>query len=220
MFTGIIEELGTIQRLTNARDGARIVVQAPTILSDAKIGDSIAVNGVCLTVVKKTVTTFAADISAETLRRTSLKQIRVGSKVNLERPMTPNARFGGHIVQGHVDAMGTFVSAKAEGDGWNVRIQFPVELGRYIVEKGSITVDGISLTVAALGDDWFAITVIPHTWKVTNLSTLKPGEAVNLEVDIIAKYVERMLRGYLPQPAQSGLSLERLVEMGYGRLRR
>jgi riboflavin synthase len=212
MFTGIIEELGTIQTLTQARDGARIIVHAPTILSDAKIGDSIAVNGVCLTVVEKTVTTFAADISAETLRRTSLKQIRTGSKVNLERPMTPNARFGGHIVQGHVDAMGEFSSAKAEGDGWNVRIKFPPELGKYIVEKGSITVDGISLTVAALGDDWFEIAVIPHTWKVTNLSTLKPGAAVNLEVDVIAKYVERMLKPHQPK---SQLTLEKLSELGY-----
>lgn len=215
MFTGIIEELGIIQTLTNARDGARIIVNAPTILSDAKIGDSIAVNGVCLTVVEKTATTFAADISAETLRRTSLKQIRVGSKVNLERPMTPNARFGGHIVQGHVDAIGEFANANAEGEGWNVRIKFPAELGKYVVEKGSITVDGISLTVAALGEDWFEIAVIPHTWKVTNLSTLKSGAAVNLEVDIIAKYVERMLRGYIPQQAKSGLSLEQLAEMGY-----
>jgi riboflavin synthase len=212
MFTGIIEELGTIQTLTQARDGARIIVHAPTILSDAKIGDSIAVNGVCLTVVEKTVTTFAADISAETLRRTSLKQIRTGSKVNLERPMTPNARFGGHIVQGHVDAMGKFTSAKAEGDGWNVRIKFPPELGQYIVEKGSITVDGISLTVASLSDDWFEIAVIPHTWKVTNLSMLKPGAAVNLEVDVIAKYVERMLKPHQPK---SQLTLEKLSEMGY-----
>ncbi|HEX4946383.1 MAG TPA: riboflavin synthase [Blastocatellia bacterium] len=214
MFTGIIEELGTIQSLTNVDNGARIVVNAPTILSDAKIGDSIAVNGVCLTVVEKTATTFAADISAETLRRTSLKQIRVGSKVNLERPMTPNARFGGHIVQGHVDAMGTFVNAKAEGDGWVVRIQFPPELGRYIVEKGSITVDGISLTVAALGDDWFEIAVIPHTWKVTNLATLTAGSAVNLEVDVIAKYVERMLQPHL-SAKKSTLTLEKLQEMGY-----
>ena len=217
MFTGIIEELGTIQTLTSSRDGARIVVQAPTILSDAKIGDSIAVNGVCLTVVEMTARAFTADISGETLRRTSLKQIRVGSKVNLERPMTPNARFGGHIVQGHVDALGEFTSAKQEGDSWNVRIKFPAQLGKYIVEKGSITVDGISLTIAALGDDWFEIAVIPHSWKVTNLSTLKRGEAVNLEVDIIAKYVERMLIGYVPQtqPAKSGLSLEKLAEMGY-----
>jgi riboflavin synthase len=216
MFTGIIEELGTIQTLTNARDGARIVVNAPTILSDAKIGDSIAVNGVCLTVVEMTSSSFVADVSAETLRRTSLKQMRVGSKINLERPMTPNARFGGHIVQGHVDAIGEFASAKQEGESWNVRVKFPPELGKYIVEKGSITVDGISLTVAALGIDWFEIAVIPHTWKVTNLGTLKRGDAVNLEVDIIAKYVERMLTGYVSAtPAKSGLSLEKLAEMGY-----
>ncbi len=217
MFTGIIEELGTIQTLTNAGDGARLIVHAPTILSDAKIGDSIAVNGVCLTVVEMTASTFVADVSAETLRRTSLKQMRVGSKINLERPMTPSARFGGHIVQGHVDAMGEFASAKQAGTGWNVCIKFPVELGKYIVEKGSITVDGISLTVAALGEDWFEIAVIPHSWKVTNLSTLKRGEAVNLEVDIIAKYVERMLTGYVPptQPTKSGLSLEKLADMGY-----
>lgn len=213
MFTGIIEELGTIQSLQSARDGARIVVQAPTILHDAKIGDSIAVNGVCLTVVEKTAQTFVADISAETLRRTSLKQIQVSSRINLERPMTPSARFGGHIVQGHVDAMGEFLSAKAVGDGWNVRIGFPAALGKYIVEKGSITVDGISLTVAALGHDWFEIAVIPHTWKVTNLSSLKRGDAVNLEVDIIAKYVERMLQPH--QLANNSLTLEKLKEMGY-----
>lgn len=214
MFTGIIEELGTIQSMQTARDGARIIVNAPTILSDARIGDSIAVNGVCLTVVEKTATTFTADLSAETLRRTSLKQIRVGSKVNLERPMTPNARFGGHIVQGHVDGMGEFASAKAVGDGWNVRITFPAELGKYIVEKGSITVDGISLTVAALGDNWFEIAVIPHTWKVTNLSSLKRGEAVNLEVDIIAKYVERMLTPHLAAKP-STLTIEKLQQLGY-----
>ncbi|MBS1812284.1 MAG: riboflavin synthase [Acidobacteria bacterium] len=214
MFTGIIEELGTIQTLTSARDGARVVVHAPTILSDAKIGDSIAVNGVCLTVVEKTANTFLADISAETLRRTSLKQIQVGSRINLERPMMPSARFGGHIVQGHVDAMGEFLSAKAEGDGWVVRIGFPVELGKYIVEKGSITVDGISLTVAALGANWFEIAVIPHTWKVTNLSSLKKGDAVNLEVDIIAKYVERMLQPHQAK-TKSNLTLEKLAEMGY-----
>ena len=214
MFTGIIEELGTIQSTKAARDGARVIVYAPTILSDAKIGDSIAVNGVCLTVVEKTAHTFAADISAETLRRTSLKQLQANSKINLERPMTPSARFGGHIVQGHVDGMGEFLAAKAEGEGWNVRIGFPAGLGKYIVEKGSITVDGISLTVAALGDDWFEIAVIPHSWKVTNLSSLKRGQAVNLEVDIIAKYVERMLQPH-QTASKSTLTLEKLQKLGY-----
>ena len=193
MFTGIIEELGTIKNLTSVTNGARIEVNAPTILSDAKIGDSIAVNGVCLTVVTMTKNSFTADVSGETLRRTSLKQINAGSRVNLERPMMPNSRFGGHIVQGHVDGMGEFLQVKAEGESWIVRIGFPAELGKYIVEKGSITVDGISLTVAALTETWFEIAVIPHTRQVTNLSSLNRGEAVNLEVDIIAKYVERML---------------------------
>ena len=193
MFTGIIEELGTIKNLTSVIDGARIEVTAPPILSDAKIGDSIAVNGVCLTVVTMTKNSFTADVSGETLRRTSLKQINAGSRVNLERPMMPNSRFGGHIVQGHVDGMGEFLQVKAEGESWIVRIGFPAELGKYIVEKGSITVDGISLTVAALTETWFEIAVIPHTGQVTNLSSLNRGEAVNLEVDIIAKYVERML---------------------------
>jgi riboflavin synthase len=193
MFTGIIEETGTIKSVTARPDAARVEVAARAVLGGAKLGDSIAVNGVCLTVVDLSEDSFSADVSAETLRRTSLKRARVGTPVNLERPLTPASRFGGHIVQGHVDAVGEFTSASAEGDGWVVRFSFPPGLARYIVEKGSITVDGISLTVAALGADWFEIAVIPHTWKVTNLSSLQPGDAVNLEVDIIAKYVERML---------------------------
>ncbi len=214
MFTGIIEELGTIKNLTSVTEGARIEVTAPTILSDAKIGDSIAVNGVCLTVVTMTKNSFTADVSGETLRRTSLKQIKAGSRVNLERPLMPNSRFGGHIVQGHVDGMGEFLQAKTEGESWNVQIGFPVELGKYIVEKGSITVDGISLTVAALTETWFEIAVIPHTWQVTNLSSLNRGEAVNLEVDIIAKYVERMLLPH-QQAQQNSLTMNKLKELGY-----
>ena len=213
MFTGIIEELGAIRRITPARDGARLEVSARTVLSDAKLGDSIAVNGVCLTVVDKASDWFAADVSAETLRRTSLKQAKTGSRVNLERAMAANGRFGGHIVQGHVDGTGEFLEAGASGDGWTVRIGFPPELARYIVEKGSITVDGISLTVAALGDTWFEIAVIPHTWKVTNLGALARGAAVNLEVDILAKYVERML-AHRAEP-KSTLTLEKLSELGY-----
>jgi len=213
MFTGIIEELGTLRRVTSARDGARLEV---TALAGAQIGDSIAVNGVCLTVVEKGADWFAADVSAETLRRTSLKQARRGTRVNLERPLTPASRLGGHIVQGHVDGMGELVEARPVGDGYVVRIAFPPELGRYIVEKGSIAVDGISLTVAALAERWFEIAVIPHTWRVTNLSTLKRGEAVNLEVDILAKYVERLLQllARAGEP-QSKLTLEKLKEFGY-----
>lgn len=213
MFTGIIEELGTIRRIASARDGARLEVSARTVLTDAKLGDSISVNGVCLTIVEKSSDSFAADVSAETLRRTSLKQTKAGSRVNLERAMAATSRFGGHIVQGHVDGTGEFLEARASGDGWVVRVGFPAELARYIVEKGSITVDGISLTVAALGDTWFEIAVIPHTWKVTNLGSLERGAAVNLEVDIIAKYVERMMT-HLKEP-KSRLTLEALSELGY-----
>jgi riboflavin synthase len=214
MFTGIVEELGTIRKIATAKDGARLEVSAKTVLSDAKSGDSIAVNGVCLTVVDYAADWFAADVSAETLRRTSLKQARTGSRVNLERAMAATSRFGGHIVQGHVDGTGEFLEAKAAGNGWAVRIGFPPELARYIVEKGSITVDGISLTVAALGADWFEIAVIPHTWNVTNLSSLARGATVNLEVDIIAKYVERMVGAY-SVPSKEILTIEKLAELGY-----
>lgn len=213
MFTGIIEELGTIRRITSARDGARLEVSARTVLTDARLGDSISVNGVCLTIVDKSSDWFAADVSAETLRRTSLKQAKAGSRVNLERAMAATSRFGGHIVQGHVDGTGEFLEARASGDGWVVRVGFPAELARYIVEKGSISVDGISLTVAALGNTWFEIAVIPHTWKMTNLGSLERGAAVNLEVDIIAKYVERMM-AHLSEP-KSKLTLETLSELGY-----
>lgn len=218
MFTGIIEELGAIRKITQAKDGARLEISAKTVLADAKVGDSIAVNGVCLTVVDKSADWFATELSAETLNRTSLKQTNIGSPVNLERAMAATSRFGGHIVQGHVDGTGTFLEAKAVGESWTVRIGFPPELARYIVEKGSITVDGISLTVAALGDQpaecWFEIAVIPHTWKVTNLSSLARGAAVNLEVDIIAKYVERMIGAYVIQPKEK-LTIEKLAELGY-----
>lgn len=213
MFTGIIEELGVIRRITSARAGARLEVSAHTVLSDTKLGDSIAVNGVCLTVVAQGADWFAADVSAETLRRTSLKQAAAGTRVNLERAMAANGRFGGHIVQGHVDGTGEFEEARPSGDGWVLRIGFPPELARYIVEKGSITVDGISLTVAALGETWFEIAVIPHTWKVTNLGTLARAATVNLEVDIIAKYVERMM-AHFAEP-KSKLTLETLSELGY-----
>ncbi|MBK8314958.1 MAG: riboflavin synthase [Acidobacteria bacterium] len=196
MFTGIIEELGTIRRMTSSPKGARVEVTAGTILSDARLGDSIAVNGVCLTVVDQGPDWFAADVSEETLRRTSLKQMRIGTRVNLERPLTPASRLGGHIVQGHVDGIGEFVEARPSGEGWVVRVRFPKDLGRYIVEKGSIAVDGISLTVASLGDDYFEIAIIPHTWKMTNLGSLDRGAAVNLEVDVIAKYVERMMQAH------------------------
>ncbi len=212
MFTGIVEEVGAIRRLTNITNGARLTVAAHIVTQDAKLGDSIAVNGVCLTVVEKTSDSFAADLSAETLKRASLRQAAVGTRVNLERALLPTTRLGGHIMQGHVDGAGQFIHAQPIGEGWTVRIGFPAELSRYIVEKGSIAVDGISLTVAALSESWFEIAVIPHTWQMTNLSSLASGAAVNLEVDIIAKYVERMMNA---GKANAGLTLERLGELGY-----
>ena len=194
MFTGIVEEVGTLRRITVVERGARLEVAAGEILEGARPGDSIAVNGVCLTVVDKGAGWFASDVSAETLQRTSLKQANVGTRVNLELPVTPVSRLGGHIVQGHVDRTGELVEIQPSGEGYTVRIGFLPELGRYIVEKGSIAVDGISLTIAALGDEWFEIAIIPHTWRATNLSTLELGAAVNLEVDVIAKYVERLMK--------------------------
>ena len=218
MFTGIIEELGAIRRLSSLSEGggegARLEVSGGIVVSDARLGDSIAVNGVCLTVVDRGPDWFAADVSAETLRRTSLKRARGGTRVNLERPLMPSTRLGGHLVQGHVDGTGKFSEARREGEGWIVRIEFPTELARYIVEKGSIAVDGISLTVAKLGEDWFELAIIPHTWNVTNLNALERGAEVNLEVDLIAKYVERMTQAH-QKTAKSGLTMEKLGALGY-----
>ena len=193
MFTGIIEELGKIAAVENHAAGARIVVAAEVVTSDIHNGDSIAVNGVCLTAVDVSHVSFATDVSPETLERTTLGDLQIGSPVNLERAVTPATRLGGHIVQGHVDGRGTFLSVVQQGDFWTVRIGFPPEMAKYLVYKGSVTVEGISLTIASLAEDHFDIAVIPKTWELTNLSTLTPGNAVNLEADIIAKYVERML---------------------------
>ena len=193
MFTGLVEELGRIESRTDLSDGCRIVISANQVTSDIASGDSIAVNGVCLTALDATASSFAADVSPETLDRTTLGGLTIGSAVNLERALLPTTRLGGHIMQGHVDGRGTFLSTNSEGDFWTVKIGFPSELGRYFVLKGSVAVEGISLTIAALDEQSFAIAVIPKTWEMTNLSALQLGDAVNLEVDVIAKYVERML---------------------------
>ena len=195
MFTGIIEELGTIESITPHDGGAKIVVSASLVTSDSRDGDSIAVNGVCLTALDITRNSFAADLSQETLDRSTLGKLKPGSRVNLERAVTPSTRLGGHIVQGHVDARGKFISAEEHGDFWTVRIGYPNEISRYLVYKGSVAVEGISLTIAALTNQHFDIAIIPKTWELTNLSTLAPGDPVNLEVDVIAKYVERMMQG-------------------------
>ena len=195
MFTGIIEELGRIASLEKLEKGMRLNIACSTVMSDTKDGDSIAVNGVCLTALNASPASFSADLSPETLDRSTLGRLTVDSPVNLERAVTPVTRLGGHIVQGHVDARGTFLEALDEGEFWTVRIGFPAGVARYLVEKGSIAVEGISLTIAHLNDDHFDIAIIPKTWAMTNLSSLKPGDAVNLEVDVIAKYVERMMAG-------------------------
>lgn len=196
MFTGIVEELGTIVRRDDLSDAARLTVRGPLVTSDARFGDSIAVNGVCLTVVEQGPDEFTVDVMAETLRRSSLADLSAGSAVNLERAMAAGGRFGGHIVQGHVDGVGRVVSITPSEHWTVVRIAVPADLARYIVEKGSITVDGVSLTVAALGDDadgtWFEISLIPTTLQETNLGSTTVGNPVNLEVDVIAKYVERL----------------------------
>jgi riboflavin synthase len=193
VFTGIIEELGTVTGLERHSDGARISIAATTVTEDTKDGDSIAVNGVCLTALGVMADGFTADVSEETLRRSTLGNLAAGSRVNLERALIFNSRLGGHLVQGHVDGRGKFIAAIQEGDFYTVRIGFPAELARYFVHKGSVSVEGISLTIAALDKDHFDLAIIPKTWELTNLSTLKPGDEVNLEVDVIAKYVEKLM---------------------------
>jgi riboflavin synthase len=193
MFTGIIEELGSVKSIEQRGEDARIVVRAHTVTADAREGDSIAVNGVCLTALEVTRESFAADCSRETLERSTLGRLRPGAPVNLERAVTPTTRLGGHMVQGHVDARGEFLGAVEHGGSWTIRIAYPPEIAPYLVFKGSVAVEGVSLTVAGLADQVFEVAIIPKTWEVTNLSRLQPGDPVNLEADIIAKYVERML---------------------------
>ena len=193
MFTGIIEELGQVRTIESVGENARIVIAARLVTDDTKHGDSIAVNGVCLTALDIQADSFAADVSQETLARSTLGSLKPGAPVNLERAVTPATRLGGHIVQGHVDARGQFCSVADHGESWTVRIAYPKEIRQYLVFKGSVAVEGISLTIAELTDEYFAVAIIPKTWQVTNLSHLKPGDAVNLEADVIAKYVERIL---------------------------
>jgi len=201
MFTGIIEELGTVESLTLGRESAVLRVRGPQVLTDATPGASIAVNGVCLTVVDHDDESFSVDVMAETLRRSSLGALRPGSRVNLERAMAASGRLGGHIVQGHVDATGEIV-AREPGDHWEVvTIALPDAVARYVVEKGSIAVDGISLTVASVAPGRFSVSVIPTTLALTTLGSARVGDPVNLEVDVLAKYVERLLA-----PAEEVLS--------------
>lgn len=193
MFTGIIEELGRVHEVEKRGEDAHIVIAARVVTDGSRDGESIAVNGVCLTALDLKPDSFAADVSKETLFRSTLGNLKPGSPVNLERAVTPATRLGGHIVQGHVDARGAFLGSEDHGGSWTFRFAYPSEIGRYLVFKGSIAVEGVSLTIANLTDEFFEIAVIPKTWEVTNFAQLQPGDEVNLEVDVIAKYVERLL---------------------------
>jgi riboflavin synthase len=199
VFTGIVEELGQVVELERAAEPARLTIAGPLVSADARRGDSIAINGVCLTVTAINGGQFSADVMGETLSRSSLGALAPGAPVNLERSMRPDGRMGGHIVQGHVDGTGA-IAARASAGGWDVvRVSVPGELSRYVVEKGSVAIDGVSLTVSALsppGDGaWLEVSLIPETLQRTTLGTKQPGDVVNLEVDMIAKYVERLLAG-------------------------
>jgi riboflavin synthase len=213
MFTGIIEELGTIEAITPREAGTRLRIRCSTVLSDATEGCSIAVNGVCLTAVDLEAGSFAADLAPETLRASNLGDLSMGSPVNLERSLAAGGRLSGHIVQGHVDATGEFLSLEDLGsDNWWLRIRIPAAVERFAVYKGSIAIDGISLTIASLEGDVLAVTIIPHTFRSTTLGSHRPGDRVNLECDIVAKYVDKLL-SRIERP--SGLTMDRLKEMGY-----
>ncbi len=214
MFTGIIEELGEIRALeAQAGAGARLRVAARAVLTDAKLGDSIAVNGCCLTAVEIGNGEFAADLAPETLRRTNLGDLKPGSKVNLERPLRAGGRLDGHIVQGHIDGTAKLSALSALGNGnWWLEVRVPQELQQYLVYKGSVAVDGISLTIASIEGSTLAVTIIPHTYTATNLAGKRIGDRLNLECDILAKYVEKML-GRMEKP--SGLTVEKMKQLGY-----
>jgi riboflavin synthase len=194
MFTGIVEELGRVTAITELEDNAiRLTISGPTVLDDANLGDSISVNGVCLTVAEMTDSEFTADVMSETINRTTIGDLRINSQVNLERPVTLATRLGGHLVQGHVDAVGE-VSAREHSENWDVvTITPPKDLLKYIVEKGSITIDGTSLTVSAVTPETFSVSLIPATLEKTTLGTRQIGDRVNLEVDVLAKYVEKLV---------------------------
>jgi len=193
MFTGIVEELGTIETVQDQDDAVRLTIRAQTVLDDVRHGDSIAVNGCCLTVSEQTADTWTADVMQETLDQTSLRGARAGDRVNLERAVTPTTRLGGHLVQGHVDGLGEILS-RTPSDHWEVvEISMPPALAKYVVDKGSITVDGVSLTVVETAADRFTVSLIPETLARTTLGHRRPGDRVNLETDVIARHVEKLV---------------------------
>lgn len=212
MFTGIVEEQGTVVAIERRGEGARLRIGCSTVMGDAFAGASIAVNGVCLTAVDPGASGFSADVAPETMKRTNIGDLRPGRRVNLERPMSPGGRLGGHIVQGHVDGTGELLGLTSIGNNnWWLRIRVPQELDRYLVWKGSVAIDGISLTIASMENCVLAVTIIPHTYEHTTLGSYQPGDRVNLETDVLAKYVEKLLRVGGPAP----LNVDRLKEQGY-----
>ncbi len=211
MFTGIVEEMGQVKSLRRDAGAARLTISASTVLGGTVLGDSICVNGVCLTVVDLKRGEFSADVAVETLRVTNLGELKTGEAVNLERALQLSARIGGHLVSGHVDAVARIREKREEGNGWRIFIDAPETVLRYIIRKGSIAVDGISLTVADVDKSGFSIAVIPHTAKLTTLGFKGAGDSVNLETDIIGKYVERLLSGRV----EGGVNLELLKKTGF-----
>jgi riboflavin synthase len=214
MFTGIIEHQGVIASLESGTEGGRLRVRAPNLAPSLVVSASIAVNGCCLTVVEHDAESFAADLSGETLRRTSFGELREGTSVNLERPLTAGKEFGGHFVQGHVDGVGRVARLAQEGGNWWLEVRLPEDLVRYVAMKGSIALDGISLTVAGQHDGVVEAAVIPYTYQHTNVGRMALGDAVNVECDILAKYVQRLLAGR-DGPPVSRLTVERLIEQGW-----
>ena len=212
MFTGIVEELGKIQRVNIQSHSAKITVECGTVLEGTKLGDSIAVNGVCLTVTELASNSFTADVSYETLRITSLVNLKSGNLVNLERAMKADGRFGGHMVYGHIDGLGKIVSIQKNGDFFDINISLDEKDAKYIVKKGSITVDGISLTVAEINGNKIRLAIIPHTFENTNLKSIKIGDFVNIETDITAKYIEKFLS---TSDNKSRIDLKFLQEHGF-----
>ncbi len=218
MFTGIIEEMGKVKKIQLGSDSARLTIEGDVVLKDVKLGDSIAVNGICLTVVSHNVRFFDVDVMAETLRKTNLEELKPGDRVNLERALRVGDRLGGHIVSGHIDGVGTIVRQRREDIAVLTEIRGPAEVMKYVVKKGSIAIDGTSLTVVDCNDDTFQVSLIPHTAKLTTLGYKTAGERVNLESDIIGKYVERLMgaKGDDNTDGQTGsLSLEYLARNGF-----
>lgn len=215
MFTGLIEDLGTVRELRKSADSVRLNVATSIPINELVLGESIAVNGVCLTVVDFEDAHFTADVSPETISRSTLSFLKPGSRVNLERALRLGARMGGHLVSGHVDAVGTVIALVRDGNAWRFTFRIPAEVNRYVVEKGSVAIDGISLTVNKVSEETFAVAIIPHTLEMTTLQDRQVGASVNVETDLIGKYVERLLGKASGRQPQSAVDLEFLARHGF-----